>query len=379
MSRSIAPVKKTVQDLQRYESMCRAIVEAKKADEVVAIHDTVRAMQAAARVASNHEAEADCWEMRTKAERRLNEMMVAARATGELKSGSGRPKKNGSAAEPFRATLAEAGIAKKLAMRAKEVGALSPAKFEAMVKKGRAEIIGGRPNAGLGIGSSRVHSLDSRDYFPTPPWATRALMEVVLPHYGIDPRSIQQVWEPANGEGHMSEVLREYVGRVDASDIHDYGHQDFIRDFLNGDPRDTDWIITNPPFKGRNQDRALEFTLRALDTARCGVAMLVRTQWATETLERYERLLRDRPPTILAFFIERLGFHPERWDPDGVTLNTGISWCVWLKDESGLILPPRPPFWIPPGQKEALTRPDDRERFAAWSMVEEAADGAPCP
>jgi hypothetical protein len=231
-----------------------------------------------------------------------------------------------------------------------------------------------RPNAGLGIGAARVHSLDSLDYFPTPPWATRVLMEVVMPHYGIDPRSIAQVWEPASGEGHMSEVLREYVGRVDASDIHDYGRQDFIRDFLTGDPHPADWIITNSPWKGRGQDRALEFTLRALDIARCGVAMLVRTQWVTETLKRYERLLRDRPPTILAFFIERVGFHPERWDPDGVTLNTGISWCVWLKDENGLILPTRPPLWIPPGQEKALTRPDDVERFAAWTMVEEAAE-----
>jgi hypothetical protein len=379
--RSIAPVKKTAADLQRYEAMCRAIAEAKRADEVIAIHDEARALRAAARVANNREAEADLHVIRRRAEYRLNGMMVAARASGELKSGSGRPRKNGSPSEPFRATLAEAGIDKKLAMRAAEIGALSPAKLEVLLKKEHAEIIGGRPNAGLGIGSSRVHSLDSLDHFPTPPWVTRTLMEVVLPRYGIDPRTLGQVWEPANGDGHMSEVLKEYVEHVDASDIHDYGHQDFIHDFLNGGElgRDVAWIVSNPPFKGRNQDRALEFTLRALDIARCGVAMLVRTQWATETLERYERLLRDRPPTILAFFIERVGFHPERWDPDGVTLNTGISWCAWLRDKSGLLLPTRPPLWIPPGQRKAMTRPDDRERFAAWSMVEEAADRAPCP
>jgi 2-C-methyl-D-erythritol 4-phosphate cytidylyltransferase len=66
-SRSIAPVKKTAADLQRYETMCRAIEAAKKADEVVAIHDEARALRAAARVANNREAEADLHVIRRRA------------------------------------------------------------------------------------------------------------------------------------------------------------------------------------------------------------------------------------------------------------------------------------------------------------------------
>ena len=46
-----------------------------------------------------------------------------------------------------------------------------------------------------------------------------------------------------------------------------------------------------PPFKV-----ACEFTLRALDLATEGVAMLVRTQWI-EGVGRYEQLFRDRPPS----------------------------------------------------------------------------------
>src|SRR5258708_6046801 len=75
-SRSIAPVKKTAADLVPYETMCRAIAEAKKADEVMAIHDEARALRAAARVANNREAEADLHVIRRRAEYRLNEMMV---------------------------------------------------------------------------------------------------------------------------------------------------------------------------------------------------------------------------------------------------------------------------------------------------------------
>jgi hypothetical protein len=61
---------------------------------------------------------------------------------------------------------------------------------------------------------------DGLDFFPTPPWATRSLMERVLPHLGAVPCGT--IWEPAAGEGHMSGVLAEYGG-VYASDIHPHG------------------------------------------------------------------------------------------------------------------------------------------------------------
>jgi hypothetical protein len=363
--------------LVRWDNARKSLAELRRVDEVKSIRDKALAMQEYARRARDTELMDYATGVRMDSERRLGEVMEERRKAGLLAKGAReRGTKRGTTRVSEKpASLRDQGVDKALAHRARKYAAMSDKVYQQNYEATKRAMVAvlERPNAGLGIGSSRVHSLDSRDYFPTPPWVTRTLMEIVLPHYGIDPRSIRQVWEPASGEGHMSEVLKEYAGRVDASDIHDYGHQDFIHDFLNGPPRPADWIATNPPFKGRNLDRALEFTLRALDVARCGVAMLVRTQWATETKERYERLLRDRPPTILAFFIERVGFHPERWDPDGVTLNTGISWCVWLKDKAGLILPPRPPLWIPPGQKEALTRPGDRERFAAWTM-EEAAE-----
>jgi hypothetical protein len=40
---------------------------------------------------------------------------------------------------------------------------------------------------------------------------------------------------------------------------------------------------------------------------------------------------------------------------------------LWIKGRE-----PMPPFWIPPGCRQELTRPDDIRRFAAWSLpVEE--------
>jgi hypothetical protein len=217
---------------------------------------------------------------------------------------------------------------------------------------------------------------NSRDDFWTPPWATRALMEVVLPHCYEQPRcpSKPSVWEPACGKGHMAEVLKAYFRRVRATDIHNYGYGDAFGDFLTLDLSPVDWIITNPPFRGKGkgqprQDRALEFTLRALSLARVGVAMFVRTQWAVEGVDRHKRLFCDNPPTLFAPFTERVNLCKGRWDPDGSTA-TAYCWLVWVKERE-----PMAPFYIPPGQRKALSRPDDRARFAAWSLPQtEAAE-----
>lgn len=205
--------------------------------------------------------------------------------------------------------------------------------------------------------ASRVEPGDSLDFFPTGPWITRTLFERVFKRLRIG--TIENVWEPACGEGHMAEVMREYIPNVYATDIHDYGHGDATCDFL-GDwvpafREDPDWIITNPPYNGRT----LEFVLRALNIAQSGVAIFTATQWIAEGVDRYQRLYRERPPTLIAFFSERAPLHKGRWEPQGRT-QTAYCWVVWIKDRT-----PLPPFWIPPGCRESLSKPDDAERFTA--------------
>ena len=79
--------------------------------------------------------------------------------------------------------------------------------------------------------NSRLHPADSLDFSPTPPWATRALMHCVMPVLGL--REFNSVWEPACGEGHMAEVLREFFAEVIATDVFDYGYGDAVHDFLD--------------------------------------------------------------------------------------------------------------------------------------------------
>lgn len=165
---------------------------------------------------------------------------------------------------------------------AEEIARLPPeAQPEAIVKA--------LPNGARNIMASRKHPKDDLDFSPTPPSATRALIQYVFPTMKISHASLTSVHEPACGEGHMAEVLREFFPIVTATDIHDYGCGDAVQDFLDDKFEvDADWIITNPPFN----KKAEQFALKAIEQARVGVAIFARLQWL-ETIGRYERLFRD--------------------------------------------------------------------------------------
>jgi hypothetical protein len=196
------------------------------------------------------------------------------------------------------------------------------------------------------------------DYFPTPPWATRAFLhDVLLQEFATF--CFDSVWEPAAGQGHMAAVLGEVFPRVVASDVEDYGAGFEVGSFVGqgpdvAPPRRVGWIITNPPF-----NLAVEFAERALTEATTGVALLLRTSWL-EGGERYERLFRDRPPRIIAQYCERVPMVAGRWDP-GASTATSYAWFVWhqahFRKETRFV-------WIAPGAKTRHWRDSDLQRWA---------------
>lgn len=216
-----------------------------------------------------------------------------------------------------------------------------------------------KPAGRMSVMAARQSDPRALDLFPTPPWATRALLYDV-----IGAAALQQsvVWEPAAGLGTMSEVLDEYAPDVIASDVHDYGKGHLIGSFVGEGAdvitldRPVDWIITNPPF-----NLALEFAQRAVDTARVGVALLVRSVWA-EGGERYRELFRTRRPTYIAQFCERVPMVAGRWDPKAATA-TSYAWFVWKHLPS--ISTDTKFRWIPPGARARRSMPDDVVRFAS--------------
>ena len=387
--------------LVRYEAARAALAEARQVDEVLGVRRASEQMKLYARQAKDKTLLADATEIQLRAERKLGVMIQSAKETGQL--GVGRPSRsnlerssreeardslspdfeddageddaseNHSEPEAFsKTTLREAGIDPKLSSQAQKWARMGEEDFDAELERTRNRIISGGAKAVNGsraIMASRQEAIDSLDFFPTPPWATRALVEDVLPQLGVS-LADATVWEPACGEGHISGVLEEYAREVAATDIFDYsiegrsppGWRGPAGDFLKVPSVDFggfDWIITNPPF----EEKAIEFVDHALDHTRFGVAMFFRSQWAVEGVERYERLFRDTPPTLSAWFVERVNLCKGRWDPEGSTA-TAYCWLVWLKGEA-----PRAPFYIPPGRREARWHDGDVERFTVHPVL----------
>lgn len=204
-------------------------------------------------------------------------------------------------------------------------------------------------NRSHAVMSQRIEAIDSPDDFPTPPWATRALIEHVLG--GKAKVSTKSCLEPACGAGHMVKVLKEYFGRVEYADAYEYGFGP-VRDFLATDHKrgSVDWIITNPPFR-----LAEEFLIHALSIAKSGVAILARTVFL-ESVGRYNKIFRDVPPSVFAQFSERVPMLRGRLDAKATTA-TGYAWFIW--DKAEVVSAPKL-VWVPPCRRQ-LEKKNDYE------------------
>lgn len=191
----------------------------------------------------------------------------------------------------------------------------------------------------------RKSSVNELDDFPTPPWATRAAMEILFKYYA---NYTDSVWDPTCNRGYMVKVLRErFHGDIYASDIAQYGQND-IFDFSR--PTlipDVDWIVTNPPFK-----LAELFILHGIFTANKGVMCILRTNFI-DTVGRYNRLFKNTPPNIIAQHAERVPMVKGRYDPKAKTA-TAYCWMIWAKHARHR----EPLMWIEPCRKR-LERDDD--------------------
>lgn len=122
--------------LVKYDAACRALAQAKAADEVKLIRDKADAMRAAAKIAKNRQLEVDAAEIRIRAERRLGELIAFQKETVGLNrgtAGNGRPKKGASRQEAPKdemPTLAASGIDHKLSSRAQKLAAVPKKEFE---------------------------------------------------------------------------------------------------------------------------------------------------------------------------------------------------------------------------------------------------------
>jgi len=193
-------------------------------------------------------------------------------------------------------------------------------------------------NISHAVMAQRFEPKTSLDDFPTPPWATRALLEVLSRNRNLNE---QTCLEPACGRGYMLRPLAEYFEVSEGFDIFQYGKNE-LRDFLTYPYREQsyDWVITNPPFR-----LAEDFIRKALVIARIGVAILARTVFL-ESVGRYQNLYKNTPPVKFIQFSERVPMVRGRVDKKASSA-TGYAWFVWEKN-----LEEKPQLmWFPPCRK----------------------------
>lgn len=258
----------------------------------------------------------------------------------------------------------------------------------ALAKQAAKERRGNRSSA---VMAQRVEAHDSLDYFPTPPWATRALCEWLLDqgYHLISSTCL----EPACGEMHMVRPLAEYFHSVSAGDVQAYtpvadlGRNGWrvdgphLSDFLLTGRMEApvDWVITNPPF-----NLAVEFIETALGIARAGVAMLVRTAFL-ESEGRVTGLFARTPPSDVIVFGERVVILKGRLirsgavdpfaDKPGTKASTATSyaWLVWRKGKQASGEPTRL-RWFPPCRR-ALERDGDYPDYGVVPSLSRNDDG----
>ncbi|MCX7301286.1 MAG: hypothetical protein NTX73_13105 [Rhodobacterales bacterium] len=185
-------------------------------------------------------------------------------------------------------------------------------------------------NGGFKPTIKRFADLDGPDFFPTPAWATYAL---------IDNEAFKgDIWESACGNGAMSNVLAKTDQPVISTDLYDRGYGDSGVDFLVQHRRAQN-IVTNPPYNA-----AEGFVRSGLQVADRKFALLLRLAFL-EGAGRQRTIFSENPPSRVWVFSERITFYPDGAVQKG-SGTTAYAWFVWDKDASGTELK-----WFKPGYK----------------------------
>jgi hypothetical protein len=187
-------------------------------------------------------------------------------------------------------------------------------------------------NGGLKPTVKRFADLDGPDFYPTPEWATYAL---------IDNEKFEgTIWEPACGDGTMVRVLRNTGNPTEASDLFDRGYGEVGIDFLKSS-RSVENIVTNPPYNS-----AEGFVEAGLRQATRKVCLLLRLAFL-EGANRQRTIFSKTPPARVWAFSERITFYPAGAVPKG-SGTTAYAWFVWDMEANSHTTELR---WLPLGYK----------------------------
>ena len=192
-------------------------------------------------------------------------------------------------------------------------------------------------NGGFKPTTKRLADLDGPDFFPTPSWATYALID--------NEKFAGGIWECACGDGAMSSVLEHASPGVRSSDLYERGFGEAGIDFTAAETR-ADNIITNPPY-----NCAESFVANGLRLAQRKFALLLRLAFL-EGANRANTIFALTPPSRVWVFSERITFYMKGAKQAG-SGTTAYAWFVWDKDA-----PSQTELkWFKPGYKGKFSRP----------------------
>lgn len=189
---------------------------------------------------------------------------------------------------------------------------------------------------GLYNGYDKKHKeRDKTDYYATPTAEVKNILETL----GINFDGLT-ILEPCAGGGHMLKGIKEYAPnaiiyatdftkhpRIEDFDILTGEEYDFLADNYNLPDENIDWIIMNPPYSTIEP-----FTIRALEIANNGVIMLARLQFL-EGSGRYDKILKDNPPTDVYVYVDRVQCWKNGDKPEGSSAQA-YAWFIWDKTQT---------------------------------------------
>lgn len=160
---------------------------------------------------------------------------------------------------------------------------------------------------------------EKNDYYPTSPEILEVLME--------KEKFAGNIFEPACGDGELSQVLINKGRKVDSSDLIDRGFGKCGQDFLKYNGKKYDNIITNPPYKLSTQ-----FILKAKEVAKKKIAFLLYTTFL-EAQGRYEMFQDKRFGLKVVYqFSERITLYPGKIKTKGdINGMKAFAWFIWEK------------------------------------------------
>lgn len=175
------------------------------------------------------------------------------------------------------------------------------------------------PNCLKILGISETEEREKNDFYATDPKAMYKLLE----HETFN----QDIWEPACGEGNLSEVLKEKGYNVYSTDLIDRGYANDHFDFLKTEKKWQGDIITNPPFK-----LAIEFVKKSLECVDAGnkIAMFLKLNYICG-VKRYNEIYSTFPPQRIYAFVHRVGCAKNNDFVNRGQSAMDYAWFVWEK------------------------------------------------